>query len=79
MNMGIISQVPSSVKSAELAIERRLGWLVYAEGMPAEVCGTSAMVAGWFQALRDQANADAWSGDYSDALPVGQRDEYVGA
>ena len=48
---------PDAKTRKQLVIERQLGWLVYAEGMPATVCGTLPMVAGWIQANRDEAAA----------------------
>lgn len=36
----------------------RLGWLAFADGFPVEVCENEDMRRGWWQAIRDYANAD---------------------
>lgn len=58
--MQIVNELKMVVKSKkEVSAERHLGYLCYVERMPLCVCGTLTMVEGWFQALRDEANADA--------------------
>jgi hypothetical protein len=56
--MQSVTELQPVVKTMqELATEYNLGWLVYANEMPASVCGTLTMVAGWLQANKDEANA----------------------
>jgi hypothetical protein len=55
----VIEFEPTSKTANWLATEHRLGWQLYANGEPATECSTLTMIAGWLQALRDQANADA--------------------
>jgi hypothetical protein len=55
----IIEMEPDAKTKEQLAAEHRIGWHIYADRRPAADCTTLTMIAGWLQALRDQANADA--------------------
>ena len=81
MSKIIVTEVEPTAKTRkQLAAERLVGWHIYAYGGPATACRTLAMVAGWLQANRDEANAcaDAFLESVAmhadaDALESGQR------